>query len=98
MSEDMGMGEIFKNINIKPIGEMKLPSRVSKIIQGVCVSMDEKGTEAAAYTRVDVENVAMPINGSKKERELKLDSPFIFVIYNRDMPVYMGFVENPSIK
>ena len=40
----------------------------------------------------------MPINGSKKERELKLDSPFIFVIYNRDMPVYMGFVENPSIK
>lgn len=98
MSEDMGMGEIFKNINIKPIGEMKLPSRVSKIIQGVCVSMDEKGTEAAAYTRVDVEDVAMPINGSKKERELKLDSPFIFVIYNRDMPVYMGFVENPSIK
>lgn len=95
MTEKMGMGKIFDIIDIKPIGEMKLPSRVSKIIQGVCVSMDEKGTEAAAYTRVDVENLSAPIN-DPEERELKLDSPFIFVIYNRDMPVYMGFVENPS--
>lgn len=95
LSEDMGMGKIFDKVDITPLGDTG-NAFVSKIIQGVKVSVDEKGFEGAAYTRVDTLKSAAPIKEETGVKELKLDSPFIFVIYHRNTPLYMGLVENPT--
>ena len=95
LSEDMGMGKIFDEADITPLGDMG-KSFISKIIQGVKVSMDEKGVEGAAYTRADAMKMMAPVFEESKIKELKLDSPFIFVIYHGNTPIYMGLVENPT--
>ena len=91
----MGMGKIFDETDITPLGDMG-KSFISKIIQGVKVSMDEKGIEGAAYTRADAMKMMAPVFEESKIKELKLDSPFIFVIYHGNTPIYMGLVENPT--
>ena len=95
LSEDMGMGKIFDEADITPLGDMG-KSFISKIIQGVKVSMDEKGVEGAAYTRADAMKMMASVFEESKIKELKLDSPFIFVIYHGNTPIYMGLVENPT--
>lgn len=69
--------------------------RISQIIHQAFVNVDESGTEAAAAT-----SVVMALKASLNEippRVLKLNRPFLFVIYERSRGavLFMGRVSNP---
>jgi len=72
-------------------------SYVSSIIQKTKLELDENGTKAAAVTAVmvDMANSAMLVE--KQEKEVFLDRPFAFMIYDgaNDQIVFMGKVVTP---
>jgi serpin B len=53
--------------------------------------VDEKGTEAAAVTIVEIETTSMPFI-------YRFDRPFLFVIHEKDSGalMFMGVVERPE--
>jgi len=67
---------------------------ISDIIQKTRIELDENGTKAAAVTAVmmDMATCAMP--QQKKEKEVYLDRPFAFMIYDEvnDQIVFVGKV------
>lgn len=64
---------------------------ISDVLHNAWVSVDERGTEAAAATGVIMEIVSMP-------KEVRFDRPFIFIIYDRPTGsiLFMGRVVDPS--
>lgn len=72
-------------------------SYISDIIQKTRLELDENGTKAAAVTAVtvDMATSAMPVE--KKEKEVYLDRPFAFLIYDQanEQIVFMGKVVTP---
>ncbi|MFN8099855.1 MAG: serpin family protein [Dermatophilaceae bacterium] len=67
---------------------------ISDVVHEVYVSVDEKGTEAAAATAV-----AMAMSGAYGDPEtLTLDRPFLFVIHevSTHAPLFIGRVADPS--
>ncbi|MDM8533720.1 serpin family protein [Clostridiaceae bacterium HSG29] len=67
---------------------------ISNISQDTHISIDEKGVEAAAFTQIDLAG-AMPPN--ENIAEMILDRPFIYVIYDRDVILFIGILNNPVI-
>jgi len=70
------------------------PLYVSKVQQNICISIDEKGCEAAAYSKID-----FPRSGPRCDTiKIKLDRPFIFAISGGagDAPLFIGVVNNPA--
>jgi serpin B len=71
---------------------------ISLILHKAFVSVDEKGTEAAAATVVVVEASSMPVN-PVEPMQFKVDRPFLFLI--RDNPtgtiLFVGRVMNPAV-
>ena len=66
---------------------------ISNISQDTHISIDEKGVEAAAFTQIDLAG-AMPPN--ENIAEMILDRPFIYVVYDRGVILFIGIVNNPS--
>ncbi|MFP4006287.1 MAG: serpin family protein [Candidatus Hadarchaeia archaeon] len=66
---------------------------IDDVLHKAFVSVDEKGTEAAAATAVIMREVSAP-----KPAEIALDSPFIFLIRDRDTEtiLFIGRVMNPN--
>lgn len=64
---------------------------ISDVLHNAWVSVDERGTEAAAATGVIMEIVSMP-------KEVRFDRPFIFLIYDRPTSsiLFLGKVVDPS--
>ena len=56
--------------------------------------VDEKGTEAAAVTSVEMGQTSMPAN----EKTLIFDKPFLFGILDTrtNLPLFLGIMENPK--
>lgn len=69
---------------------------VSSIIQKTKLELDENGTKAAAVTAIMTDTCAMAPE-PKKEKEVFLDRPFAFLIYDgrNDQIVFMGKVVEP---
>lgn len=70
---------------------------VSAVIQKTKLELDRYGTKAAAVTAVMLETCGMaPIEEERELKEVNLDRPFAFVIYdqNSDVPVFIGKVVN----
>lgn len=92
-----GLSEIFDRDNADFSGISDYPLFVSSILQKTKLELDENGTKAAAATVITMDTAAaMPV-----ERELKevtLDRPFAFMIYDRaeDQIVFLGKVTNPE--
>ncbi len=94
--EKMGMPAAFDpdQADFSGIYDQKIEPRnlfISHIVHKAFVSVDEKGTEAAAATGIIFEPVSMPIT-------LKIDHPFIFAIRDRQTGsiLFVGRVLNPS--
>lgn len=70
------------------------PLFISDVQQSVSISIDEKGCEAAAYTKIILVGSAPP----EDQIEMKLDRPFIFAITGGagDAPLFIGVVNNPA--
>ena len=69
-------------------------SYVSSIIQKTKLELDENGTKAAAVTAVMVDMATSAMPEEKEEKEVFLDRPFAFMIYDdaNDQIVFMGKV------
>ncbi len=72
-------------------------SYVSSIIQKTKLELDENGTKAAAVTAVMVDMATCAMPEQKQEKEVFLDRPFAFMIYDgaNDQIVFMGKVVEP---
>lgn len=68
---------------------------VSDVKQESHVEIDENGCKAAAYTKMDIMKMSMPVEMEKYT--FSLDRPFLFVIESQDnAPLFVGTVYNPS--
>lgn len=69
---------------------------ISEVKHKTYIRVDEKGTEAAAVTSVEMELTSMPIELPK----LIFDRPFIYGIIDvtTGIPLFIGIMENPSAK
>ncbi|XP_062406076.1 alpha-1-antitrypsin homolog [Sardina pilchardus] len=68
--------------------------KVSKVEHKAVLNVDEKGTEAAAATTVEIVLMALPTPPKK----LKIDRPFLVFItdYNTKSILFMGKITNPA--
>ncbi len=65
---------------------------ISNILQGTYISIDEKGVEASAYTRIDYDGAALP----QDTAYMILDRPFIYGITSSNgVLLFVGICENP---
>ncbi|MDD2396999.1 MAG: serpin family protein [Tissierellia bacterium] len=69
---------------------------ISEVKQKTYIKVDEKGTEAAAVTVVGAEATSMPVELPK----IVFDRPFVYGIVDVEtgIPLFIGIMENPSIK
>lgn len=95
----MGLSDIF-NANKADFRAMSSDPDynfyVSAIIQKTKLELDEKGTKAAAVTAITMD--AGCAIDERETREVYLDRPFAFLIYdsNEDQIVFMGKVLSPT--
>jgi serpin B len=70
------------------------PLYISHVIHQANISVDEKGTEAAAATAVSVDASAMPA----QPFDIHFDRPFIFAIRDLDTGaiLFLGQVTDPT--
>jgi len=90
----MGMKSAFKsNANFTMLTDDSM-AYISDIIQSTHISIDEKGCEASAYTKIDYFGSALP----KDKAEMILDRPFIFSITSSNgVVLFMGVINNPIV-
>jgi serpin B len=71
------------------------PLRLSDVLHQATVTIDERGTEAAAATAAVFETVGGAIGGV----ELDIDRPFLFVIHDtaNGTPLFIGRVTDPTV-
>lgn len=69
---------------------------ISEVKQKTFIKVDEKGTEAAAVTSVAPETTSMPVELPR----VVFDRPFVYVIVDvtTGIPLFIGIMENPTIK
>jgi serpin B len=70
---------------------------ISQVLQKVRIAVNEKGTEAAAATIVEMTaGAAMPV---EKPVVLTLDSPFVYAVVDLDtgIPLFIGCMDDPSL-
>jgi serpin B len=70
---------------------------ISKVLQKVRIEVNEKGTEAAAATIVEMmAGSAMPV---KEPVMLTLDSPFVYAVVDLQtgIPLFIGCMDDPSM-
>lgn len=69
---------------------------ISEVRHKTFIKVDEKGTEAAAVTSVEVTLTSMPVEIQK----VVFDRPFVYGIVDTTtgIPLFMGIMENPAIK
>ncbi len=69
---------------------------ISEVKHKTYVKVDEKGTEAAAATSVEVRLTGMPMEIPK----LTFDRPFVYGIVDvtTGIPLFIGIMEDPTIK
>lgn len=69
---------------------------ISEVKHKTFVRVDEKGTEAAAVTSVEVSLTSMPMS----DRQLTFDRPFLYGIMDvkTGLPIFVGIMEDPATK
>ncbi|KII72403.1 Heparin cofactor 2 [Thelohanellus kitauei] len=89
----MGVRDIFdyQGCNLESISDQSL--FVDDIVHSSTVEIDEKGVVAAAATAVMVTFCA-----SVQSREFILDSPFLFIIWDRqtNLPLFINAIHDPT--
>ena len=68
---------------------------ISNIKQQTHVAIDEKGVEAAAFTKIDYAGSTLP---KDEVAEMILNRPFIFAIRSNGKLLFVGVVNNPKEK
>jgi len=86
-----GHPENFKRLFV---GQNLPPMKISRVLHEALIEVDEKGTEAAAATVVEVVLTSMPAG----PRIVELNKPFVFLIREKSSGaiMFMGKLSNPS--
>ena len=81
--------------NFEPLGASTGDSLcVGKIQHAARVKVDEEGTEAAAYTEIEINDEAAMLPGD--QAFLTLDRPFLFAVtLDSGLPLFVGVVNDP---
>lgn len=95
--KELGVTDVFDWTvsNFEPLGaSTDKPLYVYKVQHAARVTVGEKGTEAAAYTEIDIGPGAEPPLGD--EVYFTLDRPFLFAVtLDSGLPLFVGVVNNP---
>lgn len=89
--KDMGIKDAFSPIaDFSEMAENNLS--ISRVIHKTHITVNEKGTKAAAVTGVTMKNTAVLTPATTKE--VVLDRPFVYMIIDNEnhMPVFIGMV------
>lgn len=89
--KDMGIKDAFSPIaDFSEMAENNLS--ISRVIHKTHITVNEKGTKAAAVTGVTMKNTAVLTPATTKE--VVLDRPFVYMILDNEnnMPVFIGMV------
>ena len=94
----LGMASAFrKGANFSKMIEEADPLWISKVLQKTFLEVNEKGTEAAAATVIEVvtESAAVEVN---PPFYMEVNRPFFFAITDEETGVilFMGAIENPQ--
>ena len=93
---NMGLGIAFGAADFSGMIKEEIDLNISRVIHQTYIDVNEKGTEAAAVTVVEIkENSAGPGEGAK----FIVDRPFLYLIKEKSSGaiVFMGKVGNPKI-
>ena len=92
--EALGMEKAFApDADFTGMNEAGTPLYIGQVIHKTSITLDEKGTRAAAVTVVQMPMSAMPDEEPKK---VILDHPFLFMILDNStqLPIFMGTVKD----
>ncbi len=94
---DLGLRPVFDptSARFKKMSQVKV--FVSRVIHQAFVAVNEKGTQAAAATAVEMRLTAMP--GEVESKVIRADRPFWFFVVNRETSraLFGGRVMGPSL-
>ncbi len=99
---EFDLNEICKALGLEELLEGKSDlsgitderAKLSSVKQESHVEVDENGCKAAAYTKMDIMRMSMPV--PMEQYDFSLDRPFLFVIESQDeAPLFVGTVYNP---
>ena len=82
----LGMVEAFTDQADFSIMSKSNKLKISKIVHKTFIEVDEEGTEAAAVTAVVMTKKALVVK-PKKEIEMNVDHPFLFIIRSNQLPL-----------
>ncbi|XP_069853751.1 alpha-1-antiproteinase-like [Dipodomys merriami] len=87
----LGITTVFSNgADLSKVTE-DVPLKVSKAVHKAVLTVDEKGTEAAGATLMEIVFYSLP-------QKLKFDRPFLAIIFDEETesPLFVGKVVNPT--
>ena len=88
---EMGLGVAFdpNNADFSKMGSDKDGLHVASVSQKAFLQIDEKGTEAAADTNVEMQLKSMPVDVSK---HVIFNRPFVYAVIDTktDLPLFLG--------
>ncbi|XP_058423604.1 alpha-1-antiproteinase 2-like [Diceros bicornis minor] len=88
---NLGITKVFSNqADLSGITE-EVPLKVSKAVHKAVLTVDEKGTEAAGATGMEIMTVSLP-------PDVEFNRPFVLIIYDRytKSPLFVGKVVDPT--
>ena len=93
-------GSLADFSGIHPASAGDGPIHIGNVIHQANISVDEKGTEAAAATAIGMDTGGCTGPGPAKELKLRLDHPFFFALRDLDTGaiLFAGRVLDPSSK
>ncbi len=99
--QDMGLKRAFDSgtADLSGMGTSKDGQNIyiDLVFQKAVVIVDEKGTEAAAVTMVDVTAESCPMY-EEPPVDIFFDRPFLYMIVDleKEVPLFMGIMDNPN--
>ncbi|BDA50014.1 probable alpha-1-antitrypsin 1-1 [Coccomyxa sp. Obi] len=97
----MGLGGMFNDVplelpNFSGISNVIPPLRVDEVLHKAFIHVDENGTEAAAATAIIMMFGGCAIPPPPPPPKLTFDCSFLFMIHDRQRPLFLGRIHAPS--
>ncbi|XP_030573064.1 serine protease inhibitor 42Dd-like [Drosophila novamexicana] len=89
--KSIGLSNIFNEANLKLMTDFKSQLKVAEIVQKSVITVDERGTKAAA-----AQEISAALRGFLEH--LEFNHPFVFYIIDEERIYFVGQVRNPLLK
>lgn len=96
--KSMGLSAAFdgSKADFTKMGKAETNIYINDVLQKTYIAVNEKGTEAAAATKIEMMGTGMP--NMTDTIELSFDRPFVYAIIEQDtgIPIFIGSLDNPN--